>query len=370
MTMLFAGGGTGGHLYPAVAIADAVRRLLPDTRIVFVGNRDRIEGRVAPTLGYEFIASPVRGLRRALTAANLAVPFRLVAALVQSFRLLRSLRPAVVVGTGGYVAGPPLYVASLLGIPTLIQEQNSYPGIATRLLARRAREVHICFEETRRHLRRRENVHVSGNPIRAAIGSVPRAEGARRYGFDPARPTILVTGGSLGAARLNAAVLAAVRGWVAEDGVQLLWLTGEAHAATIRAQLAALGLPAGAPVRVEAFEPAMEHAYAASDLAIARSGASTLAELAAAGVPAVLVPYPFAAADHQTRNADTMVHEGAAVLLRENDAASQLLETVRQLMRDPARRASMAERMRALARPDAAATIARAVLRLGQDTHD
>jgi UDP-N-acetylglucosamine--N-acetylmuramyl-(pentapeptide) pyrophosphoryl-undecaprenol N-acetylglucosamine transferase len=206
--------------------------------------------------------------------------------------------------------------------------------------------------------------------MRAAIGTVSHAEGARRYGFDPSRPILLVTGGSLGASQLNAAVSAAVRGWVADDGLQILWLTGETHAQTVHAHLAALRLPEGTAIRVEAFEPSMEYAYAAADLAVCRAGASTIAELAAAGLPAVLVPYPEAAADHQTRNAEMAVNEGAAVLLREPDAASQLQGTVRRLMRDPEGRARMAERMRAVARPDAATTIAHAVLRLGRDTHD
>jgi UDP-N-acetylglucosamine--N-acetylmuramyl-(pentapeptide) pyrophosphoryl-undecaprenol N-acetylglucosamine transferase len=306
----------------------------------------------------------VSGVRRAFTLSNLLVPFRLVMALWRSGRILRQIRPDVVVGTGGYVCGPPLAMAVRQGIPTVIQEQNSYPGVTTRLLARRVNEVHITFEITRKYLRPGARVFLSGNPARSAIGTVAREDGARTFGLDPSRQTVLVTGGSQGAATINSAVAAALEALLA-GGIQVLWSTGEQEYERVKAKLG--GLVAANPklAVILPFIGEMDQAYAVADLAICRSGATTLAELTKAGVPSVLVPYPYAAADHQRLNAETLVAAGAATLVPDAELDARLLPTVQGLLGDGAALQTMATRARALGRSNAAETIARSVLDLG-----
>lgn len=362
---LFAGGGTGGHLYPAIAIAEEVGSLCPDAEIVFAGTRGKIEEKVVPKRGYRFVPIWISGFRRRLALGTFLFPLKVIVATVQSLLLIRKLRPAVVVGTGGYVCGPPVFAGSLLGVPTLIQEQNSYPGVTTRLLARRASEVHITFESSRRYLKRQDNVKLSGNPVRSAVGTVSRQEGAEFFRLDPGRTTLLVFGGSLGATSLNKAMLKILPEIVAR-GVQVIWQTGQNDYTMAREFVLTAGDPVAGHTRVHRFIERMENAFAACDLALCRSGASTIAELTLAGIPSVLVPYPFAAADHQTENARAMTEGGAAVMCKDSELDKGLLPTVLELLDDPTRRQAMGKRAKMLAKPDAARTLAQAVLALAK----
>jgi len=365
LAIVFAGGGTGGHVYPALSIAEAVRRRQADADILFIGTRGKIEARVVPAHGFAFRSITISGFARKLSAETLVFPARVVAAVAQSLGILRSFKPDVVVGTGGYVCGPPLAAGMMMGIPTLIQEQNGYPGATTRLLARRATEVHLTFESSRRYLKRTDNVHVTGNPTRAAIGTVSRAAGAAAFGLDPARTTVLVIGGSQGATALNRVMQRSV-GTITETGAQVLWGCGARDAEACQSAVEALpGAEAGF-VRVLPYIEHMENAYATCDLAISRSGASTLAEMTRAGVPSVLVPYPHAAADHQTANAKVMEEAGASVLIPEARAEVELMGAVMAILRDTGRREAMSAGARSLGRPDAADVLADAVLKLAQ----
>jgi UDP-N-acetylglucosamine--N-acetylmuramyl-(pentapeptide) pyrophosphoryl-undecaprenol N-acetylglucosamine transferase len=365
--VLFAGGGTGGHLYPALAIAEAVRRVMTDVEIRFIGARGRIEARVVPAHGYAFSAVWVAGFKRRLTFETLLFPVKLVVATIQSFVLLLRFRPAVVVGTGGYVSGPPVFAATLLGIPTLLQEQNSFPGITTRLLARRVSEVHIAFEETRKYLRREEGVYLSGNPIRATVGTAERSESLKRLGLESSRKTVLVVGGSQGAASINDALLAS-RDLLSRPDVQVVWLTGAAELPRVQQRVAAMCIGDG--VHLHGFCDDMPMAYAAADLVVCRAGASTLAEVLCAGLPSVLIPYPHAAADHQTLNARTIADAGAAVLIPDGEARERLGTEIREILAHPERRAAMAVAARSLALPNAARTVAEAVRKLMRDSND
>jgi UDP-N-acetylglucosamine--N-acetylmuramyl-(pentapeptide) pyrophosphoryl-undecaprenol N-acetylglucosamine transferase len=360
---LFAGGGTGGHLYPAVAIADELRSLCPDAEIVFAGTKGKIEEQVVPRRGYRFVPIWISGFRRTFTPGTFLFPLKLIVATLQSLILIRKLRPAVVVGTGGYVCGPPVFAASMLGVPTLIQEQNSYPGVTSRLLARHASEVHITFESSRRYLKRQDNVKVSGNPVRSAVGTVSRQEGAEFFRLQPDRTTLLVFGGSLGATSLNKAMLRILPGIIARD-VQVIWQTGQGDYTMAREFVLTAGENVAGQTRVHRFIERMENAYAACDLALCRSGASTIAELTLAGIPSVLVPYPHAAADHQTENARAMAEGGAAVMCKDSELETGLLPLVQELLDDPARRQAMGRKAKMLAKPDAARTLAQAVLAL------
>jgi len=366
LRILMAGGGTGGHLFPGIAIADEIRRIHPEANITFIGTKDKIEARVVPQRGYNFAPIWISGFRREPTLSNLLFPLKVVVALVQSFFLMKKMKPDVVVGTGGYVCGPPLYVASWLGIPTLIQEQNSYPGVTTRRLASRVNEVHTTFESSKRYLKRLDNVKLSGNPTNARLGTISRDEGAKQFTLNPTMKTLLVFGGSLGATSINNEIERILPELLKLD-VQLIWQTGQIDFERVNSSVQTkLDEESKKRVRVQKFIEQMEYAYAASDVTACRAGASTLAELTVVGLPSVLVPYPFAAADHQTENAKAMVEQGAAVMIKDSELKERLLPTVKELLADEARLKKMSERAMTLGKPEAASTIAEAVLGLAK----
>ncbi len=341
-------------------MADELKRRRADSRIVFVGTKRKIEARVVPSLGYGFRTIWISGFHRSFNMETILFPLKLLVALVQSFFVLRTERPAVVVGTGGYVSGPVLYMATMMGIPTLIQEQNSYPGVTTRLLASRVKEVHLSLERSAQFLRKKRNIRMTGNPVRASVGSISMPEGRRFFALKENVTTVLVFGGSLGAHALNVALgecLKALTG----SGAQVIWQTGSKDFGGARAQVESEGL--SDRVRVLEFIDRMEYAYGASSIAVCRSGATTIAELAVAGLPSILVPYPHAAADHQTHNAGAMVDGGAAEILIEPELA-EFHPRLMRLIDGPGLLATMAKRAREMARPRATADLADAIIRL------
>jgi len=363
LSIVFAGGGTGGHLFPAIAIANEVRKRAPNTEITFVGTRQKIEARIVPQNGFGFETIWASGFKRRFALENILFPVKIVVSIVQSFFLMWRLKPDVVVGTGGYVCGPPLFAATVLGIPTLIQEQNSFPGVTTRLLASRVSEVHLTFKSSQKHFKRSDNVCVSGNPTREGVGAVSRKDGAAYFGIDSRKRTLLVFGGSLGASSINNALLSVLARLVAAD-IQLVWQTGEADYEKVKAESDRMQGTTHTGVRVNRFIDKMEYAYATCDLAVCRAGATTVAELAKAGVASVLVPYPYAAADHQTENAGAMVEAGAAVMLRDAELNEKLLPTIETLLgNQELLRAMRREALRA-GNPEATKVLARAVLDL------
>lgn len=354
--IVFAAGGTGGHIFPALAIADAVKILRPDAEILFVGTRDKIESRVVPRAGYRFVSIWISGFQRSLQLRNLLFPLKVTVSLVQSFHHIRRFKPHVAVGTGGYVSGPVLWVASHLGVPVVLHESNSLPGVVTRLVAGRARRVFTAFQETAAKLTRTDNVQLVGTPVRHSVGRVQPLEGRARFGLDPEKKTLLVLGGSLGAASVNNAVLPVVER-LAASGIQLLWQTGRYQDSAI--QEAVRGKSVG---WVGPFIEDMESAYAAADLAVCRAGAATLAELAATGTPAILVPYPRAAEDHQTHNARLFEQATAAIVIPDGDLGSRLCPAVLELMADDSHREAMRAAALRLSKADAARVIATALL--------
>ena len=360
LRVLFAGGGTGGHLYPGIAVAEEIRRRHPGAAIAFIGNGKTIEARVVPERGFRFLPIQVAGFRRSLSLQTVIAAFKVLVALVQSFLLIRREKPDVVVGTGGYVCGPPLLAASVAGIPTLIQEQNSYPGVTTRLLAPRVAEVHLGFARAGRYLTRARRVVISGNPTRDVIGTLGRAEGAARMGVEPERFTLLVVGGSLGARSINDAMIG-VLPLCRELGLQLLWATGPGEFERVRTVLGESGT---ADVHLSPYIAEMHAAYAAADLVVCRAGATTIAEVARAGLPSILIPYPHAAEDHQTENARAMVEGGASVMIADGELAQRLGTLIRDLAGDRGRLRAMGERARELAAPRATEVLADAVIRL------
>lgn len=355
MTILFAGGGTGGHLYPAIAIAEEILKIDPKCRIAFVGTRTKIEARVVPQKGFEFHAIWISGFSRRLTVHNLLFPVKVIVALIQSFFLIRSIKPDAVLGTGGYVSGPVLFVASVMGIPTVIHESNSYPGVTTRILATRATKVLITFDITKQWISPKASVERAGNPTRSELSAVSRGDGSRFFDLDPAKKTLLVFGGSLGAASINRAMPAVVDD-AAARGYQIIWQTGESdHAAaeTVRRH---------PDCRIVKYLDRMDCAYAAADLVVCRAGATTLAELTRLGKPAILVPYPHAAANHQELNARAMVGAGAARMVKDSELSVALLTAIGELLHNDSLLAEMSRHSAALGTPDAGNTIARRLM--------
>jgi len=327
--IVFAGGGTGGHLFPAIAIADRITELVQNKMtvdIAFVGTKRGLEYRMRESLGYPLHLIHVRGIARSLTLRNLLVPFILIGALVQSMLLLRKLSPDVVIGTGGYVSWPVLKVAAFRKIVSVLQEQNSFPGITTRRLAQRAERIYLGFEKAREHLRTKGKIIVTGNPVRASVVNGSRSEAIKAFGLDPENKTILVLGGSQGARTVNNAVLASLEKTQLPTEYQLLWQTGKRDYKEVTAR-------SGRKVTDCALFPfadRMDLVYAAADLAIARAGALTLAELTACGLPSILIPYPHAAGDHQRKNAADLVDRKMAVVIDDKglDAVDLLGEAV------------------------------------------
>ncbi len=368
LSIVFAGAGTGGHLFPAIAIADEIRKTKPDTEITFIGTRHKMEARIVPEHGFKFETIWVSGFRRKLTIENILFPVKFIVALVQSFVLMKKIRPHVVVGTGGYVCGPPVFVASLLGIPTLIQEQNSYPGVTTRLLASHVNEVHLSFKNSQRYLKRSDNVRISGNPTRESVGRVSREDGALHFSIDPGKRTLLVFGGSLGASSINNAVLKILPQLIS-TGIQVVWQTGSMGYPRIEVEANKVSVASDGLVKVYTFIDKMEFAYAACDLTVCRAGATTISELTKAGVASILIPYPQAAADHQTENARAMVETGAAVMIRDVELDDRLLATVETLMSDSVVLETMRTNALSMGNPDATVVLARAVVDLANTEH-
>lgn len=358
VNIVFAGGGTGGHLFPALALAEEVRTLRPEANILFVGTKRKIEARLVPQKGYAFRAIWISGLHRGLRLENILFPMKVIVSLVQSTMILLSFKPDVVVGTGGYVAGPVLSVASLLGIPTVVLESNSYPGVTTRLLSRRATAVLLTFERSKQWLKRIDNVQVVGTPTRRELDGVDRDVAAAYFNMRPDRKTVLVFGGSLGASSLNAAVSQSLPELVARS-VQVVWQTGEVGYQRYK------DFAKDTQVWVNAFIERMDCAYAAADLVVCRAGATTLAELTRLGKPAVLVPYPHAAAQHQEINARTLVEADAAEMVREEELNVKLLQTIVRLLFDDSALQRMAGQAKKLGNPEAGKRIAEILLALG-----
>lgn len=373
VAVLFSGGGTGGHLYPALALADALVELRPDVRPFFVGAERGIEARVLPERRVEHALLPVRGFARGSLRAywrtNLGVVPALVRSLARVARLFRSLAPELVVVTGGYASGPSGLMAAVRRVPLVIQEQNSVPGITTRMLARWARQIHLAFPEAAAALPEgtRARATVSGNPIRPPR-PLDRSEARAAFGLAPDGMVVLVVGGSQGSAALNRGVLDAIR-LVARGeralppGLQLLWSTGTGHASGVRAALAELGAPAW--VRAVDYIHEMPTALAAADLAVSRAGAIATSEFLAWGLPALLVPLPTAAANHQAHNALALAAAGAALHLPEIELSGERLwSMIEGLAADPARLEAIRKAARERGRPESARRIAASLVGL------
>ena len=355
--ILFAGGGTGGHIYPAVALAQELVSRRAGFEPVFVGRAGGPEEKIVPSAGFKLFTLKAAGLARFWSAKNLLFPVRLLQALWQARRLMNRLRPAAVVGTGGYVSFPVLFWAQWKRVPNVVQEQNSVPGLVTRLLAPRANVVFLGFAESGGYFSRLENWFFAGNPVRKDLVKT-REEGAHVFGFSPGRKTVFVFGGSQGARKLNEAV----QRWIATGNlgeIQIIWQTGPKWFSENQAALP----QKPSQVVVLPYVEDMAAAYACADLVVCRAGALSIAELTALGKPSLLIPYGLAAADHQTKNASAVERAGGAVVLKEKELGI-LAERIAALLRNSVELKKMAARARQFGKPEAARQMVDEILKL------
>lgn len=323
LRIIVSGGGTGGHIFPAVSIANAVKVAHPEAEILFVGAEGRMEMQRVPAAGYPIKALPICGFDRKHLWRNIAVLFKIMKSRRMAKKIIKDFRPMVAVGVGGYASGPTLNMAEAMGIPTLIQEQNSYAGVTNKLLAKNADKICVAYDGMERFFPK-EKIIMTGNPVRQGLleGKRSQAEALAAFGFSPQKKTVLLIGGSLGARTLNESMLGALE-QIKNSGVQFIWQTGAYYSKHIQEELGKQGKPDN--LFVTDFISKMEDAYAAADLVISRAGASSISELCLLGKPAILVPSPNVAEDHQTKNALALVNKEAALYVKDVEARQQLV---------------------------------------------
>lgn len=359
--IVISGGGTGGHIFPAIAIANALQNLDPSVQIQFVGAKGKMEMERVPDAGYPIEGLWISGFQRRLTLQNALFPLKVVSSLLKARRILKRFKPHAAVGVGGYASGPTLEMAARLGIPTLIQEQNSYAGVTNRLLANKVNRVCVAYDGMERFFPK-EKLVFTGNPIRQNITAIAgkREEALAHFGLSSDKQTVVIVGGSLGARTLNNAMEDSFDRIADHQDVQFVWQVGKLYYEEFRAKQTSQ-LP---NVKLTQFIDRMDLAYAAADVIISRAGAATISELALVQKPAILVPSPNVAEDHQTKNAQALVDKNAAILLPDAQASSQMVLQALQLLQDPARRAALSENVGQLGQRDAAQHIAQEVLAL------
>ena len=353
---LITGGGTGGHIFPALSIARGIKEKLPQAEILFAGAEGRMEMQRVPQAGFEIVGLPIAGLQRKWTAKNLLLPFKVFKSISKALQLLHDFQPDAVIGTGGYASAPVVWAAQFKKIPTFIQEQKSYPGITNRFLGRKAKKIFTAYEEARKYFPS-EKVVLTGNPVRPEIKRMQTGveEGRRHFGLEGELPVVLVLGGSLGAAAINRQVAETVKQYGKEMPFRLLWQTGKLYYDRYKHL-------ENDKVKILPFIKEMDKAYAAADVIISRAGAGTLSELALAGKPVILIPSKNVSEDHQTKNAMALVEKGAAELLPENRLEA-LYERIVALLNDPEKRRQMSENLKKQAKPDATETIVNEILK-------
>ncbi|BBB93261.1 MAG TPA: undecaprenyldiphospho-muramoylpentapeptide beta-N-acetylglucosaminyltransferase [Methylomusa anaerophila] len=368
MRVIISGGGTGGHIYPAVTIAKEIVKMTGSCQVLFIGTKGGLEADIIPKEGFSFQTIEVRGLERRLSFRNVQTIIKTVSSLWQSLAIIRSFRPSVVVGTGGYVCGPVLLAASILKIPTVIQEQNVIPGITNRILARFVDRIAVGYQEAAIHFKyAQRKVVFTGNPIRPEVMSATRSEGQAVFGLDPDKLTLLVVGGSQGARSINTAMLQVHKHFANNPHVQILHVTGQNEYNNIvnSIEQAGIDLSSTGNIIIKPYIYNMPQALAAADLAVFRAGAVGLAEITARGIPAILIPYPYASENHQEYNARVLEKQGAAITINDSELdGSKLLGAIENLLNVREKLDRMGVNSKKLGRSQAAQAIARLVLSL------
>ncbi|WP_298366343.1 undecaprenyldiphospho-muramoylpentapeptide beta-N-acetylglucosaminyltransferase [uncultured Lutibacter sp.] len=357
INIILSGGGTGGHIYPAVSIANELKEKYPNAKFLFVGAKDRMEMEKVPQAGYEIEGLWISGLQRKLTLKNLAFPFKLLSSLWNAFKIIKKFKPTVVIGTGGFASGPTLYAASIKGVKTLIQEQNSYPGITNKLLSKKANKICVAYEGLERFFPS-DKIIKTGNPVRQDLLKVDnlRDEAISFFGLNSAKKTLVIIGGSLGARAVNNLIEKHIK-WLVENEIQVIWQTGKLYYEEFKKYDDLEG------VKTYAFLNRMDLTYAAADILISRAGASSISELCIVGKPVIFIPSPNVAEDHQTKNALSVVNKNAALLLRESEL--EMFKTMfSELINDEILSEKLSKNIKKLALPNATKDIVKEIEKL------
>jgi UDP-N-acetylglucosamine--N-acetylmuramyl-(pentapeptide) pyrophosphoryl-undecaprenol N-acetylglucosamine transferase len=353
--VLFAGGGTGGHLFPAIAVAEQIKDMKPETEILFVGSKSKIEGKIIPKLGYKFKSVWIKGFSRKFNFENLLFPLKLFVSVIQSLLINMKFQPKVAIGSGGYVSGPAIIGSSIIGAKIILLEQNSYPGVTTRMLERYADEVHISFEDSKKYLRNKDKIRFTGNPVRKDLGTEVRRKTADIFGLEADSKTLLVLGGSLGAASINNAIADNIEKFE-QNGIQIIWQTGKNYFDEYRNH-------SSQTVKVYEFIDNMNAAYSACDILLARAGATTIAEILLLGIPSILVPSPNVAENHQYANAKSLADKSAVILIEDDKLRPDLFEGISTVINSEEKLFELKHNALKLAKPEAAKNIAVNVLK-------
>ena len=361
MKVIISGGGTGGHIFPAIAIANALKEIDKNVEILFVGAEGRMEMEKVPAAGYKIEGLWISGLQRRLTVDNLSFPFKVMSSIMRSKKIIKSFKPDVAVGTGGFASGPLLRVAARMGIPTLIQEQNSFPGITNKILGRKVDKVCVVYEGMEKYFPKKKII-LTGNPVRRDILSLEgkKAEAMKQFELDPTKKTLLVIGGSLGARTINESIFASLE-LLKQNSIQVIWQTGKGFIEKAQKSFVKHNGWVGA------FITRMDLAYAAADIVVSRAGAISLSELAIVKKPVILIPSPNVAEDHQTKNAMALINNNAAVLVKDIEAREKLGKEIIALMNDTQKQLTLAENISKLAFPNSAEVIAKEVIKLDKN---
>lgn len=362
LRVIISGGGTGGHIFPAVAIANTIKKRYPDSEILFVGAEGRMEMEKVPAAGYDIIGIKVSGLNRKNLLKAFSTFWQFRKSLKKAKQILKDFQPDIAIGVGGYASAPTLYKANSLNIPTLIQEQNSYAGITNKFLGKRASKICVAYEGMERFFPK-DRIVMTGNPIRQELLSttITKEEAYKEFNLDPTKKTILLIGGSLGSRTLNMSLLAAVDK-LAQSDIQVLWQCGKLYAFELNMDIAGRGNPEN--IHLHEFITRMDLAYKIADLVISRAGASSISELSLLGKPTILVPSPNVSEDHQTKNAMALVNHNAAILITDADAPKTLVSTALEVINDTDKLKSLSENVLQLAQPDSANRIVDEVIKL------
>lgn len=359
--IIISGGGTGGHIFPAISIANALKKLDPATEILFVGANGRMEMEKVPAAGYKILGLNIQGINRGSLLKNLMFPFKLIGSVRAALKIIKDFKPDACVGVGGYASGPLLYAASLKGIPTLIQEQNSYAGVTNKWLGKKAKKVCVAFDNMEQFFPA-DNIIKTGNPIRKDSVDIAgkHIQARELFNLSPQKKTVLVLGGSLGARTLNNAIQAGLQKFIDAD-VQLIWQTGKFYYNGI---IEEVGLSYHPNIIIKEFLNRMDLAYAAADVIISRAGAGTIAELCVIKKPVILVPSPNVAEDHQTKNALALMQENAAKFVADRDAETKLVDKTIELLNDKEKQKILSNNIGKLAMPNADEVIAKEVIQI------
>ena len=367
LRVIISGGGTGGHIFPAVSIANAIKELRPDAQILFVGAEGRMEMQRVPDAGYQIIGLPVAGFDRKHLWKNVAVLLKLVRSQWKARNIIRQFRPQVAVGVGGYASGPTLKMAGMMGVPTLIQEQNSYAGVTNKLLAQKARRICVAYDGMEKFFPANKII-MTGNPVRQnlLVEKPEREQAIRSFGLNPEKKTILILGGSLGARTINNTLIAGLQLIRRTTDVQFIWQTGKIYHQQVTEAVKAAGeIP---NLFVTDFIKDMAAAYAAADLVISRAGAGSISEFCLLNKPVILVPSPNVAEDHQTKNALALVNKQAAIYVKDAEAQNKLLPVALETIANAEKLSELSENIAHLALPDSAVVIAKEVIKLAQQS--